>query len=237
MLVLSRRVGEQIMIGDAVCVTVVAITRRGVRLGVTAPASVRVDRAEVQERRGTAGDAGPEPRAPYSPLVTAGDTLMRTAQQGDRVQVHYVKRFQDGSVASSRSRGRPPLELTVGTDHPGLPGLGLGLVGLAPGGHVTLRVPAAGTFGLPQPDRVRRLARTRFAEHPALPVGQWVRLLDRRGRRRLVRIVEVRERVVVVETRPHRAGQALELDVELLAIQTPDGAPGGHGPEGQGADG
>src|SRR5436853_5894668 len=56
---------------------------------------------------------------------------MRTVQSGDSVRVHYVKRFQDGSVASSR--GRVPVELTVGIDHPRLRGLGLALVGLAPG--------------------------------------------------------------------------------------------------------
>jgi DNA-binding response OmpR family regulator len=37
---------------------------------------------------------------------------MRTAQPGDRVRVHYVKRLEDGSVVSSH--GREPLELTVG---------------------------------------------------------------------------------------------------------------------------
>ena len=34
---------------------------------------------------------------------------MRTVQQGDRVQVHFVKRTQRGDVDSSR--GRTPLEL------------------------------------------------------------------------------------------------------------------------------
>ena len=48
---------------------------------------------------------------------------MQTAQSGDRVRIHYVKRFQDGSVVSST--GRAPVEMTVGTDHPRLPGLGL----------------------------------------------------------------------------------------------------------------
>ena len=47
---------------------------------------------------------------------------MRTAQTGDQVRVHYVKGFQDGSVASPR--GRSPIDLTVGVNHP-LPGLGL----------------------------------------------------------------------------------------------------------------
>jgi FKBP-type peptidyl-prolyl cis-trans isomerase 2 len=147
---------------------------------------------------------------------------MRTVQQGDRVQVHYVKRFQNGSVASSRSRGKPPLELTIGTDHPRLPGLGSGLVGLAPGNHVTVTVPAQRAYGLSDPGRIRRLARTRFAEHQTLPVGKWVRVVDRRGRRRLVRILEVRDQMVVVDTNHPWAGQALEVEVEIIAIHTPD---------------
>ena len=148
---------------------------------------------------------------------------MRTVQQGDRVRVHYVKRFQDGSVASSRSGDGAPLELTVGTDHRRLPGLGSGLVGLAPGNHVTLSVPAERAYP-PDPGRIFRLARARFPEHQALPVGKWVRIPDGRGRRRLVRIVEVRDQVVVVDTNHPRAGQALELEVELISIQPPDAA-------------
>ncbi|MBI3463792.1 MAG: carbon storage regulator [Planctomycetes bacterium] len=52
MLVLTRRVGEEIVIGGEIRVTVVALRGEKVRLGVTAPADVRVDRHEVHERRG-----------------------------------------------------------------------------------------------------------------------------------------------------------------------------------------
>jgi len=144
---------------------------------------------------------------------------MLTARQGDHVQVHYVKHFQDGTTASSRSRGAGPLDMTVGTDHPRLRGLGSGLVGLAPGNHVTVLVPAELAHGRFNPDRVRRLSRTRFPEGLALPVGKWLRILDRRGRRRLVRIVEVHDQMVVVDTNHPRAGEALQLEVELVCIQ------------------
>ncbi len=219
MLVLSRRVGEQIVIDGSIYVTVVAIKGNTIRLGVTAPESVCVDRAEIHERRRAPGR--PSPELSFS-SPSAGDFRMQTVQQGDHVQVHYVKRFSDGRVASSRSRGQAPLELTIGTDHPRLPGLGLGLIGLAPGNHVTLTVPAERAYGLSDPGRIRRLARTRFAANQALPIGKWVRILDRRGRHRLVRIMEVHNRLVVVDTNHPRAGQALELDVELVTIHGPD---------------
>lgn len=51
MLVLTRRIGEQIVIGGDVCVTVVAVQGERVRIGITAPESVRVDRREIHERR------------------------------------------------------------------------------------------------------------------------------------------------------------------------------------------
>ncbi|MGM0489259.1 MAG: carbon storage regulator [Planctomycetota bacterium] len=49
MLVLSRKVGERIVIGDNVTVTVVRISGGGVRLGIEAPAEMVVVRQELQE--------------------------------------------------------------------------------------------------------------------------------------------------------------------------------------------
>jgi carbon storage regulator len=62
MLVLTRRIGEEIVIGDDVRVTVVAVQGGKVRLGVAAPKGVLVDRHEVHQLRGEFGacDAGME---------------------------------------------------------------------------------------------------------------------------------------------------------------------------------
>jgi len=144
---------------------------------------------------------------------------MRRAQQGDHVQVRYVKRFQDGSTASSRAYS--PLELTVGMAHPRLPGLGLALVGLSAGESRTLRVPAEQAYGLRNPNRVRPLDRRCFSPNKAPAIGKWVRVLGRRGRR-LVRVLEVREEVVIVDVNHRWAGLALEMEVELIAIHDAD---------------
>lgn len=47
MLVLSRKVGERITIGDGVVVEVVEVRGRHVRLGIVAPEDVRIWREEV----------------------------------------------------------------------------------------------------------------------------------------------------------------------------------------------
>lgn len=51
MLVLSRRVGEEVIIDGDIRVTVVSIKGDKVRLGIQAPPAVAVDRREVHERR------------------------------------------------------------------------------------------------------------------------------------------------------------------------------------------
>jgi carbon storage regulator CsrA len=51
MLVLSRRVGEQIIIHNNIRVTVLSVDKGKVRLGIEAPPDVLVDRSEVAERR------------------------------------------------------------------------------------------------------------------------------------------------------------------------------------------
>lgn len=49
MLVLSRRVGERLVIGDDIVITVIDVRSDGVRIGIEAPRHVRINRAEVLE--------------------------------------------------------------------------------------------------------------------------------------------------------------------------------------------
>jgi carbon storage regulator len=50
MLILSRRIGETIMVGDDVAVTVLGIKGNHVRVGIAAPKDVSVHREEVYRR-------------------------------------------------------------------------------------------------------------------------------------------------------------------------------------------
>ena len=50
MLILTRRVGETLMIGDNVSVTVLGVKGNQVRLGINAPKDVAVHREEIYER-------------------------------------------------------------------------------------------------------------------------------------------------------------------------------------------
>ena len=50
MLILTRRVGETLMIDDSVSVTVLGVKGNQVRIGITAPKDVAVHREEIYQR-------------------------------------------------------------------------------------------------------------------------------------------------------------------------------------------
>ncbi len=70
MLILTRRVGETLMVGDEVTVTVLAVKGNQVRIGVNAPKEVSVHREEIYQRiqreKANPLEAGQEPHSGQS---------------------------------------------------------------------------------------------------------------------------------------------------------------------------
>jgi len=140
----------------------------------------------------------------------------------NRVLVHFVKRYADGVVRSSPDAA--PLDVTVGTRHPRLPGLVGELVGLRAGDAARFTVPADRTFGATNPARVVSASRGRFAADATLTPGRPAVMRLAGGRSRRVRVVELRGTQVVVDANHPRCGQALDLEVRVVSFE-PTSAP------------
>jgi carbon storage regulator len=57
MLVLTRRIGEEIVVDDDIRISVVSIKGNRVQIGIQAPETVRVDRLETHQQRAAWGSA------------------------------------------------------------------------------------------------------------------------------------------------------------------------------------
>ena len=73
MLILTRRVGETLMIGDDITVTVLSVKGNQIRIGVNAPRELPVHREEVYERIRSAE----QPRPPRPQVVVNGNATHR----------------------------------------------------------------------------------------------------------------------------------------------------------------
>jgi carbon storage regulator len=75
MLILTRRVGETVMIGDDVTITVLGVKGNQVRVGINAPKQVAVHREEIYERikreQQGGGSEGPDDDSDKSPEKSA----------------------------------------------------------------------------------------------------------------------------------------------------------------------
>ncbi len=71
MLILTRRVGETVMIGNEVTVTVLGVKGNQVRIGVNAPKDVPVHREEIYERIKREEDHDSPPGDPIPKIVDA----------------------------------------------------------------------------------------------------------------------------------------------------------------------
>lgn len=72
MLILTRRVGETLMIGDEVTVTVLGVKGNQVRIGINAPKDISVHREEIYERIKNEQAGGTAPSEPTSPEADPG---------------------------------------------------------------------------------------------------------------------------------------------------------------------
>jgi carbon storage regulator len=84
MLILTRRPGERVVIGDEILVTVMGVSGHTVRLGIAAPAGVPIYREEIwlavkEENRAAAAASADALPAAADALPAAGDALPTAA--------------------------------------------------------------------------------------------------------------------------------------------------------------
>jgi FKBP-type peptidyl-prolyl cis-trans isomerase 2 len=145
---------------------------------------------------------------------------MVKAKIGDRVRVQYLGLLQCGAVSEKRST-RQVLEFTVGSDEV-IPGISLGVVGMAEGDQKRLTLQPEEGYGAVRPKLIKEVARQRFPAHLNLHAGKRLTSVGvRSGRRRQVHVLQVNPHTVIVDGNHPLAGKVLEVEVQLVSLVSP----------------
>ncbi len=144
---------------------------------------------------------------------------MAQVKSGDKIKVHYHGKLDDGETFDS-SEGRDPLEFEVGSGMV-IKGFDDGVTGMIVGEKKTINIPFAEAYGPVNPEMIIEMPKDRFPEDLELGIGMPLMMSDQQGQQFQVKIVEIKEEVVMLDANHHLAGKDLTFDLELVEIVAP----------------
>lgn len=138
------------------------------------------------------------------------------AAVGDRVQVHYTGKLNDGTVFDS-SKDREPLAFVIG-DGNMIAGFDEAVRGMVVGQIKRVTIPAAEAYGPYREDLVVVLPREELAED--IELGQKVPLQNvTSGETVYFTVMEITDTEVTLDANHPLAGEDLTFEIELMSIE------------------
>ncbi|MCG3114197.1 MAG: peptidylprolyl isomerase [Candidatus Manganitrophus sp. SA1] len=141
---------------------------------------------------------------------------MAQAKRGNAVKVHYVGKFEDGTVFDT-SREREPLPFTIGEGEV-IPGFEEAVVGMNPGESKKVVIPAENAYGPRHEEMVLVVDRQNLPEGVDPQVGQQYQIPQSDGQSIVVTVTDASDSSVTLDGNHPLAGRALTFEIELLEV-------------------
>ena len=140
---------------------------------------------------------------------------MEKVTSNSTVEVHYTGRLEDGTVFdSSLVEGREPLTAILGQGNL-IPGFENGLVDMTVGEKETIEIEPENAYGQVNPQMVNEVAKAQVPE--GVNVGDMLQAMSPAGPIN-VKVLDIKEDVVVLDANHPLAGQKLIFDLEVISI-------------------
>ena len=147
---------------------------------------------------------------------TKEDTTSNTISNGKLISIEYTLTLDDKKVLDSNVGGQP-LDFTQGS-HQIIPGLETALEGMKVGESKKVTVAPEQGYGPVNPKAVQEVQIDKIPEE-ARKIGAQLSAKDDNGRMVHPRVVEVKEKVVMLDFNHPLAGKELFFDVKILDIK------------------
>lgn len=141
---------------------------------------------------------------------------MAKAKQGDRVNVHYTGKLEDGTVFDT-SVGSEPLQFTIGEGEV-IQAFEKAVVGMNPGELKTIKIMANEAYGLHREELMMVVDRVRFPANFQLEVGQHLQIRQEDGNLFFVTVADVSAANVTLDANHPLAGKDLTFDMQLVGV-------------------
>lgn len=137
---------------------------------------------------------------------------------GSKVQIEYTLK-DDAGILVDTNKGKDPLGYTQGQGQIIL-GLERALAGMHPGDEKQVSLKPEDGYGQPDPKAQAEVPRESIPPE-ALKVGAQLMARSPQGGARPVRIMEVREKTVLLDLNHPLAGKTLHFQVKILNVEAP----------------
>ena len=141
---------------------------------------------------------------------------MTKASAGQTVRIHYTGRFTSGEVFDS-SADRDPLAFQLGAGQV-IPGFDKAVTGMAVGDKQTVQIEPAEGYGERDERLVQQVPNDALAGEVEPAVGMQLQTQTPEGQVMQLVVTEVADETFTVDANHPLAGQVLEFDIELVAI-------------------
>ncbi len=141
---------------------------------------------------------------------------MASAENGNKVRVHYTGTLEDGSVFDT-SKSRGPLEFVIGQGRV-IKGFDRAVKGLSPGEKIKVKIPMADAYGPRKPELLITMNRSDYPVNLTPKVGRLLHVVNDQGKGTVARVIEVEEDRVILDGNHPMAGKDLNFEIELLEI-------------------
>jgi len=146
--------------------------------------------------------------------VKKGGTL--TVSEGKTVKVNYTLTV-DGKVIESSNKSQP-IQFTPGSRQM-IPGFEKAVMGMKVGEKKSFKVKPEEGYGKEDPRAIQNVAINKLPAGITPKAGMSLQARDKNGQTRIVKIMEVRKDVVVMNFNHPLAGKTLNFDVQIVEIK------------------
>jgi FKBP-type peptidyl-prolyl cis-trans isomerase 2 len=152
-----------------------------------------------------------------SQMSETEDQKIEGAKAGDAVKIHFTCKLEDGTVFDT-SAGKEPLDFIVG-EHQVMQGLEEAVIGMKPGESKSVIIPPDKAFGPHLEEKVHVVNRDQFPRELEPMVGMKFEIKQEDGVTNVVRVTDVSDMTVTLDTNLPLAGKELFFDIEIIEVK------------------